>query len=103
MALSTYLPLRTTLAAEASPANRDLPILMCHGSFDPVLPLRLGSSSRDLLRAEGYAVEWKEYPMQHQVCLEEVQDISAWLKAAARRGTPALMRYHWRVKLGVLP
>jgi phospholipase/carboxylesterase len=80
MALSTYLPLRTTFAAEASKANRDIPILMCHGSFDPVLPLRLGSSSRDLLRAEGYAVEWKEYPMQHQVCLEEVQDISAWLK-----------------------
>ena len=81
MALSTYLPLRTTLAAEASKANRDIPILMCHGSFDPVLPLRLGSSSRDLLRAEGYTVEWKEYPMQHQVCLEEIHDISAWLQA----------------------
>src|SRR5215208_6840077 len=31
MALSTYLPLRDSLAAEASPANRDVPILMCHG------------------------------------------------------------------------
>jgi phospholipase/carboxylesterase len=79
MALSTYLPLRTTLAAEASKANRDIPILMCHGSFDPMLPMRLGSSSRDLLRAEGYTVDWKEYPMQHQVCLEEVQDISKFL------------------------
>jgi phospholipase/carboxylesterase len=79
MALSTYLPLPKTLAAEATTANRDLPILMCHGSFDPVLPLQLGSSSRDLLRAQGYAVEWKEYPMQHQVCLEEVQDISEFL------------------------
>jgi phospholipase/carboxylesterase len=81
MALSTYLPLRTTLAAEASKANRDIPILMCHGSFDPMLPMRLGSSSRDLLRAEGYTVDWKEYPMQHQVCLEEIHDISAWLQA----------------------
>ena len=81
MALSTYLPLRKTLAAEATAVNRDLPILMCHGSFDPVLPLRLGTSSRDRLRAEGYAVDWKEYPMQHQVCLEEIQDIAAWLKA----------------------
>jgi phospholipase/carboxylesterase len=80
MALSSYLPLRATLAAEATKANRDLPILMCHGSFDQVLPLRLGTSSCELLRAEGYAVDWKEYPMQHQVCLEEVQDISAWLK-----------------------
>ncbi len=81
MALSTYLPLRTTLAAEASAANRDLPILMCHGSFDQVLPLRLGTSSCELLRAEGYTVDWKEYPMQHQVCLEEVRDIATWLKA----------------------
>jgi phospholipase/carboxylesterase len=80
MVLSSYLPLRTTLAAEAAAANRDLPILMCHGSFDPVLPLQLGSSSRDVLRAAGYTVDWKEYPMQHQVCLEEVQDISVWLK-----------------------
>ena len=79
MALSTYLPLRTSLAAEASPINRDLPILMCHGTFDPVLPLQLGSSTRDLLIAQGYAVEWKEYPMQHQVCMEEIQDISEFL------------------------
>ena len=87
MALSSYLSLPKTLAAEATMANRDLPILMCHGSFDPVLPLQLGSSARDLLRAEGYAVEWKEYPMQHQVCLEEIQEISAWLKARLGAGS----------------
>jgi phospholipase/carboxylesterase len=61
---------------------------MCHGLFDPVLPLRLGSSSRDLLRAAGYTVVWKEYPMQHQVCLEEIQDIAAWLKDRLAPGTP---------------
>ena len=80
MGLSTYLPLRSTFAAEASKANRDLPILMCHGRFDPVLPMQLGSASRDLLQAQGYDVEWKEYPMQHQVCLEEIQDISTWIR-----------------------
>ena len=87
MALSTYLPLRTSLAAEASPANRNLPILMCHGQFDPVLPFKLGSSSRDLLISQGYAVEWKEYPMQHQVCIEEVRDIAAWLQARLGAGS----------------
>ncbi|MGH8863588.1 MAG: alpha/beta hydrolase [Burkholderiales bacterium] len=80
MALSSYLPLRSTLATEATPANRDLPILMCHGRFDPVLPMQLGTASRDLLRANGYAVDWKEYPIQHQVCLEEIQDISTWIR-----------------------
>jgi phospholipase/carboxylesterase len=54
---------------------------MCHGRFDQVLPLQLGTTSRDLLRAAGYTVVWKEYPMQHQVCLPEIQDIAAWLRA----------------------
>jgi phospholipase/carboxylesterase len=85
MALSAYLPLDSTLASEATAANRDIPILMCHGQFDPVLPMQLGSASRELLRAAGYAVEWKEYPMQHQVCLEEIRDISAWLQARLTR------------------
>lgn len=81
MALSTYLPLRQTLAAEAAPANRDIPILMCHGLRDPMVPATLGTASRDLLQSLGYKIEWKDYPMEHQVCMEEVLDISKWLQA----------------------
>ncbi len=88
MGLSTYLPLRASFAAEAHAANRELPILMCHGRFDPMLPMQLGAASRDLLRAQGYTVEWKEYPMQHQVCLEEIRDIAAWLSARLAEATP---------------
>jgi phospholipase/carboxylesterase len=36
--------------------------------------------TRDLLVSLGYQVEWHEYTMQHSVCLEEVQAISAFLK-----------------------
>jgi phospholipase/carboxylesterase len=79
LALSTYLPLPERLADEASPANRDLPILMCHGTADPVLPVQMGQASRDRLVALGYPVEWKTYPMQHQVSLAEIRDISLWL------------------------
>ena len=78
LALSTYLPLRASLR-EASGAGRNAPILMCHGRSDPVLPMALGETSRDLLRQHGCRVEWKEYPMQHQVCAQEIADISAWL------------------------
>jgi len=80
LALSSYLPLQDRLAAEAAKANRDVPILMCHGRDDPVLPMQLGAMSRDRLRALGYAVKWKEYRMQHQVCMEEIADIAAWLQ-----------------------
>jgi len=80
MALSTYLPLRASLPAEASAANRAIPILMCHGTQDGVVAPQLGEWSRDLLAQLGYRVEWRSYPMQHSVCLEEIQDISRWLQ-----------------------
>jgi phospholipase/carboxylesterase len=80
LALSSYLPLATTLEAERTEVNRAIPILMCHGLYDPVLPHALGLMARDALRNLGYAVDWKEYPMQHQVCLPEIQDISNWCR-----------------------
>lgn len=85
MALSTYLPLRQSLATEAAPANRDVPILMCHGLRDQMVPATLGQASRDLLQSLGYKVEWQAYPMEHQVCMEEVLDISKWLQSRFSR------------------
>jgi phospholipase/carboxylesterase len=81
LALSTYLPLPQRLAGEASAANRGLPILMCHGRFDPVVPLQYGEWSRDALRSLDWPVEWIAYPMQHEVCLPQIADVAAWLVA----------------------
>ncbi|MDR3414824.1 MAG: carboxylesterase [Nevskia sp.] len=81
LALSTYLPLHTTIFTELTPAGRATPLLMCHGRSDNVLPMALGSSTRDGLRQLGCHVDWHDYPMQHEVCEQEVEDISAWLKA----------------------
>ena len=83
MALSTYLPMPETFQAEvverATFDNRDMPIFMAHGTFDPVLPMQLGSSSAELLRGYGYSIEWHDYPMAHSVCPQEINDIRAWL------------------------
>ncbi len=80
LALSTYLPLHTTVAAELTAAGRTTPTLMCHGHYDTTLPMALGSTSRDGLRSLGCAVEWRDYPMAHQVCAEEIVDIGTWLR-----------------------
>jgi phospholipase/carboxylesterase len=80
LALSTYLPLRDSLPAEASDANRNVPILMCHGEQDPIVPVATGQMSRDVLGALGYRVQWQSYRMEHQVCHEEIAAIAAWLK-----------------------
>jgi phospholipase/carboxylesterase len=80
MALSTYLPLAPKLAAERQAANKDLPIFMAHGQYDNMIPLDRAVRSRDALQALGYAVEWREYPMAHSVCPEEIADIAAFLR-----------------------
>jgi len=79
LALSTYLPLAASLAGERSAANRDLPIFMAHGTLDPMIAIAGARESRAALQALGYAVEWREYPMPHSVCAEEIADIGAWL------------------------
>lgn len=80
MALSCYLPLAQTLAAEAHHANFATPIFMAHGNHDPVIPMALAAASRQQLLESGYAVEWREYQMAHSVCVEEITDIGGWLK-----------------------
>jgi phospholipase/carboxylesterase len=80
IALSTYLPLADSLPLEAAPANKATPIFMAHGLFDPVVPLAMGAGSMTFLSGLGYGVEWRQYPMQHSVCAEEIRDIGAWLR-----------------------
>ncbi|WP_110402265.1 alpha/beta hydrolase [Sphaerotilus hippei] len=77
--LSGYLPLASTTAAERSAASRDVPVFMGHGRFDPVVLPARGEAARDTLRALGHRVEWHDYPIEHSVCQEEIDDLEAWL------------------------
>ncbi|HTF88803.1 MAG TPA: dienelactone hydrolase family protein [Planctomycetota bacterium] len=77
--LSTYMVLADSLAAEATPANRDVPILMCHGTRDPMVGRQRGKGSADALKAAGYRVDWHEYPMQHEVVIEEIRLVGEFL------------------------
>jgi phospholipase/carboxylesterase len=86
MALSTYVPLASSLALEAHAANRDVPIFMAHGLYDPIIPFEVARRSRDVLRGLGYTVEWHEYPMPHSVAPRELDDIGAWLRRVLAAG-----------------
>src|SRR5690606_24451595 len=83
LAMSSFLPMAETLAGEKSAANGSIPILMTHGDGDQVVPLELADESRRRLEAEGYAVEWRVYPMFHAVCEPEIRDIAEWLSLRA--------------------
>ncbi len=80
LALSCYVPVAHTLAAEVHGANREVPVFMAHGTQDPIVPLSHARRSRELLEELGYRVEWHEYPMPHSVSPEELVHIGAWLR-----------------------
>ena len=78
VALSTYVVQPDKLTVEGSPANRDVPIFMAHGTYDAMIRPEWGDASRRALVAAGYDVEWHTYPMPHSVVLEEIEAIKAF-------------------------
>jgi phospholipase/carboxylesterase len=79
IALSCYLPLAPLFSAERHVGSAAVPIFLAHGTSDPVVTLARGAAARDQLSQLGYRVEWHEYPMQHSVCREEVEQMAAFL------------------------
>ena len=79
VALSGYLPLLDTTDAERHLANQHTPIFMAHGDHDDIVVPSRGATARDHLRGLGYTVDWHTYPMDHSLCMEEVEDINGWL------------------------
>lgn len=80
LALSTFLPMAMKLPQTAVPANKDIPIMMAHGTMDNIVSLSLGQTSCDYLKTLGYKVSWHTYPMAHSVSQQEVADIGQWLQ-----------------------
>ena len=78
IALSAYLPDVETLAKNQ--ANLNTPIFAAHGMQDPVVPYAAGNNAYTGLKAAGFNINWHQYPMQHSLCAQEIQDLSAWFK-----------------------
>jgi phospholipase/carboxylesterase len=77
--LSGYVPLADTTAAERHDANRLTPVFLAHGRNDGIVSLARGTAGRDLLKGLGQPLQWQDYPMEHSVCMEEVQALQQWL------------------------
>ena len=77
MALSTYFATATSI--KVNPIQNSIPILICHGSMDPVVSEALGLKSAATLRNLGFAPEYNSYPMEHSLCPQQIMDIAAWM------------------------
>ena len=80
--LSGYLLMGDRVAQERSPANASTPMLFCHGSQDPIVPIWLGKAAYDQVAAldPERPMQWYDYPMPHAVCPEEIAEIARFLR-----------------------
>ncbi len=78
LALSTYAP---TFGDEMRLTETKLqqPVLCLHGRFDDVVTPDMGRDAFERLHALGVPVQWRDYPMAHEVLPEEIRDIAQWL------------------------
>lgn len=77
LAMSTYLASREQL--EPSAENSSIPVVIQHGTRDPVVPEQLGRRAAETLQAWGYPVHYETYPTEHGVCQAQVTCIGRWL------------------------
>lgn len=74
--LSTYL----AQPLQVQPANQSLPVWFAHGTVDAVVPYALGENSYRQLQQLGLTPQWHDYPMDHEVCMEEIAGITAFVQ-----------------------
>ncbi|MEE4361615.1 MAG: carboxylesterase [Pseudomonadales bacterium] len=79
--LSTYLHDHAAAAERCGLANAAGRIFLAHGQADGMIPLARAATGRTTLESLGFEVRWHQYPMGHEICMDELRDLSAWLDA----------------------
>ena len=77
LTLSTYFATHGSIVENA--ANKNIPILIQHGTEDSVVDEVLGQRANHELSDRGCEVKYQTYKMEHTLCLEQLNDISEWL------------------------
>ena len=84
LVLSGYEVLPETREAEAAPANRRTPMLFCHGTHDPLVPVERGRAAWKAHATPDREAHWREFPIAHQVSPEEIEVFAGWLRDRLR-------------------
>ncbi len=76
--LSAYMP----LAAACQPKlDKKTPMFIASGRLDQVVLPAWTTQSVTWLKEQGFhALTVRDYPMEHSVCIEEVQEMAVWFK-----------------------
>jgi phospholipase/carboxylesterase len=78
IALSGFIP--TVPGYELELASRDgLPVMIGHGTLDPVIGVQFGRDARDRLAAAGLDVVYRETAIPHTIDEGTVRQVQGWL------------------------
>lgn len=84
LTLSTYMCDKDQSHEGWSDINKDTPIFASHGAYDEMVPTALGKSAWMNLDKAGFNARWEQYPMQHNVHMKQLSDISQWLQTVLK-------------------
>jgi phospholipase/carboxylesterase len=73
-ALSSWLPNDLANAIPESEALARFPVLVQHGTKDPMIPIERAKESRERLQRMGVDLSYREYEMQHAISQESLRD-----------------------------
>ena len=79
-ALSSWLPDPLAASIPQQPEHAGLPVLVLHGTEDPMIGIERARESRDALLRLGVAASYREYEMGHEIRPEALQDLLVWLE-----------------------
>jgi phospholipase/carboxylesterase len=79
-ALSSWLPPELSAAAPASDAHKGAPVLVLHGTEDPMIPVQRAQESRDALLATGVSLTYREFEMGHEISPEALRALVEWIE-----------------------
>ena len=79
-ALSAWLPKPLSESIPALPEHAGMPVLVQHGTADPMIEVARARESRDLLAARGVGLTYREYEMGHEIRPEALRDLVGWLE-----------------------
>lgn len=85
-ALSGYIPQQSGLQFDLQRITA-LTAFASHGTYDQTIPVQLGRESAEFLRRAGADIEYREYPMGHEVREETIRDLAAWTKNRLENST----------------
>ncbi len=79
VAMSGRFPAQVLAGELDRQALAGLPVLVTHGIYDAVLPIESGRAIRQQLAMLGVACAYHEYPMGHEINMDCLRDVTAWL------------------------